>query len=132
AAGRAKRPELRQGSGRRHRRRVGSPALRRPQRQRRLCLERRWPAHRPTAASDYNGPPEVKIWDVAAGKEVLTLTGVANPVTGLAFSPVGWSLVLHGQDQSARVWSTQSGKQVCQLQGTTITLTDEPWSPDSK
>jgi len=84
------------------------------------------------AANDYNGPPDVKIWDAAGGKELLALTGVGSHLNTLAFSPDGLSLVLHGQDQSARVWSTQSGKQVCQLQGSTLTLTDEPWSPDSK
>jgi WD40 repeat protein len=52
----------------------------------------------------------VKLWDVATGQEVLTLTGHNGPVTGVAFAPdhQGRWLASCGDDGSVRVWEANT------------------------
>ncbi len=53
--------------------------------------------------------PEIKLWDMLSGQEVLALrghaVGDARGVMGLAFSPRGDSLASAGVDMTARIWS---------------------------
>jgi eukaryotic-like serine/threonine-protein kinase len=46
----------------------------------------------------------VAIWDVASGREMLTLRGHASAVSKLVFSPDGSRLVTAGLDRTVRVW----------------------------
>jgi WD40 repeat protein len=52
-----------------------------------------------TASDDEN----LKVWDVATGQEVLTLSGHSGAVTGVAFSPDGRRLVSSGW-KKVKVW----------------------------
>jgi WD40 repeat protein len=45
-----------------------------------------------------------KVWDVATGKELLTLTGHFAGTTGIAFSPDGRHLAVGGGDGTVRIY----------------------------
>ena len=56
---------------------------------------------------------EVKVWDVATGKEVLRLRGYG----GAAFSPDGRRLAVPDLDRSVKIWDIRSGKELLALKG---------------
>jgi WD40 repeat protein len=56
---------------------------------------------------------QVKLWDVATGKEVLRLRGYG----AAAFSPDGRRLAVPDLDRSVKVWGTGSGQEVLALKG---------------
>jgi WD40 repeat protein/serine/threonine protein kinase len=49
-------------------------------------------------------PGEVKIWDMIAGQELLTIRGHTNAIHGLAFSPSGYYLATGSADGTVRIW----------------------------
>src|SRR5262249_25443770 len=49
---------------------------------------------------------DVKLWDVARGTELATLTGHKGLVDGLAFSPDGRTLATACRDGAVRFWTT--------------------------
>lgn len=51
---------------------------------------------------------DVKIWDVDAGIEVLSLEGHESYVTDVAWSPDGKQLASVGRDMSVRIWQTET------------------------
>jgi len=51
----------------------------------------------------------VRIWDVAAGRELWKLTGHTGVVHGVTFSPDGRWLASGSSDQTVRIWDTQTG-----------------------
>ena len=59
-------------------------------------------------------PGEVKLWDVATGKELATLTGHANPVRCVAFMPDGGTLASGSGDGAVKLWDVAKslGQQV--------------------
>jgi WD40 repeat protein len=48
--------------------------------------------------------PEVKLWDVAANKELATFKGHTKQVWALAFSPDGKTLAFGGEDNTIHLW----------------------------
>ena len=59
----------------------------------------------------------IKIWDVAALKELKTLKGPAGAVYALAYTPEGVLLSV-GQDRFFRIWDVNAGKESKTLQQT--------------
>jgi uncharacterized protein with WD repeat len=56
-------------------------------------------------------PGEIKVWDVAAGRELASLAGHGSYVSAVAFSPDGKTLVTSGSyDQAVKVWDVASRK----------------------
>jgi WD40 repeat protein len=49
-------------------------------------------------------PPQIILWDVITGEQILTLTGHNKVITSLVFSADGKTLVSAGQDQKINVW----------------------------
>jgi dipeptidyl aminopeptidase/acylaminoacyl peptidase len=50
-----------------------------------------------------------RVIDVAAGREIATLTGHADEVTALAFSPDGQALLTGSKDRTAKLWDVATG-----------------------
>ena len=59
----------------------------------------------------------VVLWDVRTGSEVLTFSGHAREIQGLAFSPDGKRLVSASSDSTLKVWDTGTGAEVLSLHG---------------
>jgi WD40 repeat protein len=64
------------------------------------------------SGSGYDGPDEIKLWDVATGKELATLKGRpgADVVCTVAFSPDGKTLASGGWDGAVMLWNMKTGK----------------------
>src|SRR5688500_2433143 len=52
----------------------------------------------------------VKLWDLAAGRELRTLAGHTGPVYGVAFAPDGAALASGAEDKTIRFWDPADGK----------------------
>ncbi len=66
-----------------------------------------------TGGSSYyfpTGDSLVHIWDVQSGKEIRTLSGHTQGITGVAFSPDGRYLLTGSDDSTARLWDFQTGQ----------------------
>src|SRR5262249_5276838 len=72
----------------------------------------------------------VKLWDVAAVKERLTLRGHNDMVWALAFSPKGKTLATASLDQTVRLWDPATGQPRTQLRGHPDGVTALAFSPD--
>jgi WD40 repeat protein len=59
----------------------------------------------------------VKVWDVASGRELRTLTGLGNTVPMLAFAPDGRTLAAACHDRTIRLWSTATWAELRALRG---------------
>lgn len=71
-----------------------------------------------------------KIWDVATGKELLTLTGHTFTTEYIAFSPDGKKLATASDDKTAKVWDAITGKELLTLTGHTFKVSGVVFSPD--
>jgi WD40 repeat protein len=86
---------------------------------------------------------EIKLWDVASGREVRTLTGHTNWVYSVAFSPDGRLLASGSCGQpltqypwcdqgEIKLWEVASGREVRSLTGHTNTVRSVAFSPDGR
>jgi hypothetical protein len=82
----------------------------------------------PTASSWHQAPAanaadsaiaqgEIKLWDVASGREVRTLSGHTDWVWSVAFSPDGRLLASGSWDTTIKLWEVASGSLVRSLTG---------------
>src|SRR2546422_1065184 len=69
-----------------------------------------------------SGPGEIKLWDVATGKERAALKGHTRGVTSVAFSPDGKTLASGDDDQTIRLWDVQTCKEQATLKGHTSSV----------
>jgi WD40 repeat protein len=60
---------------------------------------------------------EIKLWDVASGREVRTLSGHTDWVWSVAFSPDGRLLASGSWDTTIKLWEVASGSEVRSLTG---------------
>lgn len=103
-------------------------------------------ARRPGFGRGANREYEIIIWEKATGKEKQKLTGNANPVYDLAFSPDSSSLLSHSKSSTSRssrfrstssasalrVWDVQTGKEAFQWQQSTSPVQQVCYSPNGK
>jgi len=85
----------------------------------------------------------VRLWDVAARKEVRQLIGQQGSLWSVAFSPDGRTLAgvtaegtyifsANGPDRTIRLWDVNTGKELRRLEGPTLGSWCVVWSPDGR
>jgi Tol biopolymer transport system component/tetratricopeptide (TPR) repeat protein len=77
---------------------------------------------------------EVKLWEVASGKELLTLKGEGHThgVISVAFSPDGQRLASASWDGTVQLWEAASGKELLAVKGHIGPVWSVAFSPDSR
>lgn len=82
------------------------------------------------AMSDADG--EIRLWQVATGRQLLSCRESAHWVWSLQFSPDDRLLASGNEDQTVRLWEVQSGRCVGELQGHTNWVWSVAFSPDGR
>jgi hypothetical protein len=77
-------------------------------------------------------PGEVRVWDVATGKEYAEFVGHKGRVYCVAFSPDGRMLATGGSDRTVRLWELASGRQRAQFNGHEGSISGIAFSPDGR
>ncbi len=72
------------------------------------------------------------VWDVAAGKEAMTLRGHTGALKGIARDREGKRLATSAEDGTVRLWDPDTGKEQLQLRGHRGNVADLKWCPDGK
>jgi len=65
----------------------------------------------------------IKLWDVATGSELHTLTGHSSEVNSVTFSPDGKTLASGSDDAKTKLWNTTDGQELASL----IALDETDW-----
>jgi WD40 repeat protein/serine/threonine protein kinase/DNA-binding SARP family transcriptional activator len=71
-----------------------------------------------------------RVWDVATGQELRTLTGHTDDVNDVVFSPDGTRLATASTDTTAKVWDAETGEELLTLEGHDAFVFGVDWSPD--
>ena len=58
-----------------------------------------------------------RVWDVATGERLLTLTGHTGPVEDVLYTPDGRQIVTSSSDGTVRAWSADTGEMQLVLSG---------------
>jgi WD40 repeat protein/serine/threonine protein kinase len=74
----------------------------------------------------------VRIWDLATGREPLTLQGVGAFAGAVGFSPDSLRLITGTTDGTLRFWDAATGQEVLALRGHTDSITALAFSPDGR
>jgi WD40 repeat protein len=82
-------------------------------------------------SDDPKAVPEVKVWDAATGKELLTLSLPDKP-NSVAISRDGKVIATALQDSTARLYDATTGKELRVLRGHTRSLFGVAFSPDGE
>ena len=71
----------------------------------------------------------IKLWDINTGKEIRTLTGHANWVNSVAFSPDGKFLASGSADCTIKLWQVQTGIEIQTFTGHSDPVSSVAYSP---
>ncbi|MBE9058204.1 PD40 domain-containing protein [Sphaerospermopsis sp. LEGE 08334] len=74
----------------------------------------------------------IKLWDVATGVSIATLTGHSSSVNSVAFSPDGQTLVSGSWDKTIKLWDVATGVSIATLTGHSSSVRSVAFSPDGK
>ena len=77
-------------------------------------------------------PGELKIWDLASGRELRTLTGHAGTVYAVAVTPDGKRAVSASDDKTLKVWDVESGRELLTLEGHSAQVLGVAVTPDGR
>jgi eukaryotic-like serine/threonine-protein kinase len=72
------------------------------------------------------------VWDVASGREVLSLRGHSRPILGATFSRDGKRVVTAGGDGLIKLWDADTGREVLTLSGHTRPVTAVAFTLDGR
>ncbi len=75
---------------------------------------------------------QIKLWDVAASKELGEFIGHTNKVFSVVFSPDGKTLATGSADQTVRLWEVRTRKERSVLEGHSDAVWSVAFSPDGK
>jgi WD40 repeat protein len=73
-----------------------------------------------------------RIWDVATGSQIHSLTGHLSGVESAAFSPNGRFVLTGSDDFSARLWDAATGQQIGPFVGHSLFVESVAFSPDGR
>ena len=79
-----------------------------------------------------SGDDTIKIWEVATGKELRTLTGHSSLVSSVVYSPDGRYLAGGSWDNTIKIWEVATGKELRTLTGHSYQVTSVVYSPDGR
>ncbi|MGL4621854.1 NB-ARC domain-containing protein [Chroococcidiopsis sp.] len=82
------------------------------------------------ATGDVDG--KIRLWQVADGKQLLTLEGHTGWVWSVTFSPDSKTIASGSHDTSVRLWDVRTGQCLKVLQGHTSGVRSVAWSLDSQ
>jgi tRNA A-37 threonylcarbamoyl transferase component Bud32 len=85
-----------------------------------------------SAAGDANQGGEVKVWDVADGRELLSLPGLRGIVWCAAYTPDGKRLITLTGDGTLKAWDAATGEEVFAFQGQARKANGFSLTPDGK
>ncbi|MBI4752507.1 MAG: WD40 repeat domain-containing protein, partial [Acidobacteria bacterium] len=74
----------------------------------------------------------LKVWEMATGEELATLTGHASRVTAVAVLPDSRRLVSASEDKTLKVWEVETGAELATLTGHTSWVTAVAVLPDGR
>jgi uncharacterized caspase-like protein len=74
----------------------------------------------------------IKLWDVASGREIRTLSGHSSAVASVAFSPDGRTLASGSGDHTIKLWDVASGREIRTLSGHSDVVWSVAFSPDGR
>jgi WD40 repeat protein len=75
---------------------------------------------------------EVRLWDVAAGKELRVFGDHTDAVNGVAFNPAGTRIATASADKTIKTWETATGKLIATGKDHSDAVWGIAWSPDGK
>jgi WD40 repeat protein len=79
-----------------------------------------------------SGAGDLKLWDVASGQLLRTLSGHSSAVTSVAFSPDGQTLASGSWDHSIKLWDVASGHMIRTQKGDNFEVASVAFSPDGR
>lgn len=74
----------------------------------------------------------LKLWNVATGKELRTLSGHSSVVSSVAFSPDGKTVLSGSRDNTLKLWDVVTGKELRSFRGHINEITSVAYSPNGK
>ena len=77
-----------------------------------------------------SGDNTARLWDVASGKLMVTLTGHDHAIEAVAISPDSRLALTGSRDRTARLWDVATGKPVAAFRGHKFAVTTVAFSPD--
>jgi RNA polymerase sigma factor (sigma-70 family) len=78
------------------------------------------------------GDRTIRVWDVASGKVLASLTGHRARINALALSSDGKTLASAGDDRSVHLWDLAAGKELRRLEGHDGDVTRVAFAPDGR
>jgi WD40 repeat protein len=73
---------------------------------------------------------KLRVWDLAKGEEIVSLTGHTDEITCLSFKSDGVWLASGSKDNTIRIWDTVTGRQILKRQA--VAVWSVTFSPDGK
>jgi len=74
----------------------------------------------------------VKIWNVATGRELMTLRGQDGAISAIEFSPDGSRLATASHDASVKLWEVATGQEIITFRGHSQRVSSVAFRPDGK